>query len=42
MRAWLEISRTQLQKNLFLLKQDMPAGLHYFCKAKITAQEQQR
>ena len=24
MRAWLEISRTQLQKNLSLLKKDMP------------------
>ena len=37
MRAWLEISRTQLQKNLFLLKQDMPAGLHYFCVVKDNA-----
>ena len=37
MRAWLEISRTQLQKNLFLLKQDMPAGLHYFCVIKDNA-----
>ena len=37
MRAWLEISRTQLQKNLFLLKQDMPSGLHYFCVVKDNA-----
>ena len=37
MRAWLEISRTQLQKNLSLLKKDMPAGLHYFCVIKDNA-----
>ncbi len=37
MRAWLEISKIQLQKNLILLKKDMPKGLHYFCVIKDNA-----